>query len=1430
MTKLVAAVSERLEQGWWNIEGDIKRKKASPFYLLRIHIDFFRVQVIINIHCRYRIHGLAVAMPFDWGCCGDKNGRNAADAAAAPPRPVNLLSPSTSSSSHSVSKPSQIKRSPFQTTVPPQQASLVAVKKDDLWKRAEEQLDEESRKRLRLSQDGNSPSIDGVLAEIIKEISAKYEDYQNGKLSIRNRDASNRKVDVRGSAKKVLVCALQAQDLIKAVAGFDPTGYASIAWSVVAFGLTLIKNDIDRRDAIMDASEFLAKALAYHSIIEHNYRKGTIASSARLDDALVEVYVALLRYIAEVQTARHESAIARVGKSITALIDQPLDRLKSVVEQKSAVVDQWKMIVRDEDQSRRAEDILVRIDEMARRVHSIDVRTNDQEERSILDWISTFSYSNIQNETKKARSPDTGTWFVQSSDRYQRWKTTPGQLLWMHGPVGCGKSVLCSTIIADTDLHCQQNEPCVLAYWYFKFSDNETQGMESMIRSFIRQLCPRPIPSPIRKIWEDHRRNREPDLDVLLTILRDIMGLLPGDVFIIFDALDECPVETRERRLLAFMDDLIRDFPTKVHLLATSRPEPDIHNALTQHTLFGLEDALSGDVEKFVQERLTSGKLRRWNRSILERIEHQLLNVSERQIKRLERCHIPQDIDEALTTIPDTLEATYKGILEQEILPRYRDAVRSIFTWLTFSMKPLSQEAVAEVAGFPSSDSVIEICTTQMVTLNTADGTIRLAHFSVKEFLLSEQSTHWCHLSEMLGHRTILSQILSRILAEKIELTYDVAVRKPLLLYGSKNWPDHFRQLDSLTPDSIPEIYLMLLELFTERVVYLNWHRLTGMGYSHFNSFMVSDWPRPTDKAIAMQFETLVELLLELRFDSMGFPLQSRESLLAVAARSSINTLVLLLKRAIAVPFLEVEEIIRELRPRSEKDRATLSLVLDLLWNMGALYGGEESERIHPAILLSMAKNPICADVLLDICFERGGQSTTPVTAELVQAAFDNVDLRVSILKVLLQRRKEEVHFTQGIMRQVAELSQFNSELASLVLNNNSQIACLLPEHAETFARGASSEVLKLVFEVYGENFMSQRNVLLAASVNPGARDLIRLLLSGKELNASLRHELILAAATEWKIEGLEFLRFVLDLWGPQTEIDQDIMIAAVTNTFRGIAILEAFLERQQAGFAVSEKVLFEAASRNTKEVMQLLMNNGGSEITICQELLFAAANNRDYGLSVLRVLLLFVGPDYEIPLNLLEAAAGNPAKSNGDDFQAIIEMFKGAQVPDSVFMAAYNRPDHMRVLLDRNGNSVPVKDLIMAMSNCWTLGTLSTFQLLLKHDILVVDEWVLEQTVARNHNCLWDMIRHVPQFPINEKVITAIKYESGVRLILRHAVEKSLLTEEMIKVAIKSTLLETPWLKRFLVEANLKAPLRNSVLTLAGGRDPELPLLLSQP
>ncbi|PYH49811.1 uncharacterized protein BP01DRAFT_6876 [Aspergillus saccharolyticus JOP 1030-1] len=1271
-------------------------------------------------------------MPVDsWGCCGgNPKGRSAAGgggdggARALPPRPVRLISRSSSS-----------------VSVPKPRRASALHQKCGLWQRAEEQLNAESRKLLLIDTRNATGSIEDVLRKIVDEITIKYEEYQKGGLTIRKRGATAERVDIRGSAKKVLVCVLQAQELIKAVAAFDPTGHASTAWSIVSFGLTLVKNDIDRRDAVLDAAEFLAKTLAYHTIIEHNYRKGNIPSSAKLDDALVEVYVAILQYTAEVLKARAESVITRVGKSIAALVNQPLDQLKSAVEQKSAVVDQWKMVVRDEDQQRCAEDILMRIDVMAKQVHSIDVRTNDQEDLAILGWLSDFDYSSIQNETKKNRSPDTGTWFVQSSSMYQRWKTTSGQLLWLHGPVGCGKSVLCSTIISDTEHHCHHNMPHLLAYWYFRFDNLTTHSMESMIRSLIRQLCPRPIPASVQTIWADHRRNREPDWEGLTLVLNDIISSLPGEVFFIFDALDECPIETRERRLLLFLDELVKNHPTRSHVLATSRPEPDIHHELMHHKLFGLETALSEDIAKFVQDRLTNGRLKRWDSSIRESIKKRLLNVPERrfrwadlQIKRLERCHLPGDIDDALTTIPASLEATYRTILEQEIVPKYHEAVRSILTWLAFSLEPLYGEAVAAVAGFPSPDSVIEICTTQLVTLQTSDGVIRLAHFSVKEFLLSEQSSDWCRMSELGGHQLILNQSLPRILAEEEELSLMGAMSNSLLQYCSQRWIDHLGRVESLTSDQLPEVYAMMLKLFTTPVTYLNWQRLRSFYFQDtkhaWRRWMSTNFLAPIDAAIFLQLHRLVELLLHSGVDPLNASGgRSHQSTLVFASRHEIPVLVFFLQRLITVPPEIVDEIFHRLRPRSAEDHATLPLIIDLLWNMGGLRGSEESDTIDPSFLVSMACNHHCAAALLELCLDRGGIEPESVTQELVEAAVNSERDDASTLEVLLKRRRERVWFPEAVMHTVARASWSNPSLASLVLHNRELIACLQPEHAEIFVGGAGREIVDLVRQVYGDEIMMQPTVLRAAIGNPHARAMLRRLLAGRELSLNTRQEILAAAVAPERLDNRELVDYLLDEWGPQCDIGEQTMIAAVGNSLHGCTILQALLARQQAGFTVSEPILMHAATRNTKEVMQLLMDNGGSTIPISDELLLAAARNQPRGLSVLLFLLPLRGPDCTVSADLLEAAATNPNKyinpwNTSQEFRAVLERYQGATVPDSVFLAMHDQVDHLRVLLDWTGNRAPIKEILSALSIS-TEGARASdrLRLLLDRHLLVVDE-----------------------------------------------------------------------------------------------------------
>lgn len=71
--------------------------------------------------------------------------------------------------------------------------------------------------------------------------------------------------------------------------------------------MSIIKNDIERRDEIFHAAEYLAGILSYYAIVDNHYRERKAESDEGLEDALVEVYTAVLQYTVEVKKAENES-------------------------------------------------------------------------------------------------------------------------------------------------------------------------------------------------------------------------------------------------------------------------------------------------------------------------------------------------------------------------------------------------------------------------------------------------------------------------------------------------------------------------------------------------------------------------------------------------------------------------------------------------------------------------------------------------------------------------------------------------------------------------------------------------------------------------------------------------------------------------------------------------------------------------------------------------------------------------------------------------------------------------------------------------------------------------------------------------------------------------------------------------------------------
>jgi hypothetical protein len=115
---------------------------------------------------------------------------------------------------------------------------------------------------------------------------------------------------------------------------------------------------------------------------------------------------------------------------------------------------------------------------------------------------------------------------------------------------------------------------------------------------------------------------RKPDSTALTECVKDILGLEgQGPIYIIIDALDECPdisgTPSGREEVLELVDDLVNLNLPNVHLCVASRPEIDIRKALEplQPLEISLhdEDGQKNDIIEYIRSVVYSDrKMRNW--------------------------------------------------------------------------------------------------------------------------------------------------------------------------------------------------------------------------------------------------------------------------------------------------------------------------------------------------------------------------------------------------------------------------------------------------------------------------------------------------------------------------------------------------------------------------------------------------------------------------------------------------------------------------------------------------------------------------------------------------------------------------------------------------------------------------------------------------
>ena len=166
-----------------------------------------------------------------------------------------------------------------------------------------------------------------------------------------------------------------------------------------------------------------------------------------------------------------------------------------------------------------------------------------------------------------------------------------------------------------------------MAYFYFDFRNIDKQGCRDLLRSLVFQLstCCSPCCDILHRVYRTHKDGTQQPSDDALKECLKVMLRLPaqGPIFIILDALDECPDSTGfpspRHEVLQLVKELVDLRLHGLYICATSRPEVDIRAVLEPLAFRSVslhdESGQKTDIADYIRNAVNSSPsaaMRRW--------------------------------------------------------------------------------------------------------------------------------------------------------------------------------------------------------------------------------------------------------------------------------------------------------------------------------------------------------------------------------------------------------------------------------------------------------------------------------------------------------------------------------------------------------------------------------------------------------------------------------------------------------------------------------------------------------------------------------------------------------------------------------------------------------------------------------------------------
>ncbi|KAI9695125.1 MAG: hypothetical protein M1820_008893 [Bogoriella megaspora] len=369
------------------------------------------------------------------------------------------------------------------------------------------------------------------------------------------------------------------------------------------------------------------------------------------------------------------------------------------------------------------------------------------------------------------------------------------------------KNLYRSTIIDDLRNHTQVQTGSELAFFYFSFSDSRTQSCQAFFASIVAQLFQVNPKSQVLHLLYSRSGHETPSIQSLRQALLEMVDEFMS-VYIVIDALDECfnPPYPDYKEHWDWLQQITELKIDKLHILVLSRKEPELKQVLNTAASLPPISVVDGDINHdislYVYGQLhRDRKLKALDDSKKRLIADTLLRKANGmfrwvfcQLEALKKLRPLRDSDyeRTLQSLPATLDETYERILLD--LETCQQEVFKALQWLAFTFEPVTIEELADACDidphteikFNKDDKIIPQRLLEALSgLIIQEGIsgqlpkVRLAHFSVEEYLVSDRirrsGASAFSLRTQLAHALILETCVAYIsYYQEQESSYDI--------------------------------------------------------------------------------------------------------------------------------------------------------------------------------------------------------------------------------------------------------------------------------------------------------------------------------------------------------------------------------------------------------------------------------------------------------------------------------------------------------------------------------------------------------------------------------------------------------------------------------------------------------------------------------